>query len=313
MGYLLPPMNASLPTLWLSDPAWMAMDPTCRGLHAQLVLVAAKRKPAGCLPDDDLRLRKWLSLPLPSSSRKVRKRASAGPLTLAGLVDAQLEGREPGQDLDRDHILDWLWNEHWKPAIFEAWQKIDDALVESRPELASQKGGWFSPLAKAIASGVADQPAAPAKTARRTRGATPKAAAQLPWPKGVGAFGEAANEGLEVSGFSSSPLLDSGQVLPRWREEVDQAARKTMWDVGVDCLAGVKASPAEKSKARGILGKYIKQYGEAAVAKGISTLAMRSIPPADAIAFLQGVLRQETEGGSEAEQKARSKRATVCL
>jgi hypothetical protein len=311
-------MNTSLAPLWLSDPAWLAMDATSRGLHAQLLLVAARRKPAGSLPDDDIQIRKWLGLPTKKTANTPAQTKKAWDKLLPHEVSTLLAGvlsnpKAAQQGEDPDLLSSWLWEHQWKPIVMAAWQPIDQDLIEQLPHLSKQEGGWYHPLAHGMAdsAGVlvghtATAPAKPKSARKKTN------ASSLHWGEQLDITGQAANQGLEQGGFQLDALMDQTQVLSRWRPEMGEASRKSMWDVGIDCLAGVGASDLEKTKARGILGKHIKQYGEEAVAKAVGSMAMRSIPPADAVAFLQGMLRQETEG-STAERAAREKRANLCL
>lgn len=312
--YLLSLMNTSIAPLWLSDPAWLAMDATSRGFHAQLILVAARRKPAGALPDDDTQIRKWLGLPTKSPAQGKNRKSLAklpegalatflsGALNAPGMV-------EMGDDPDRLSLF--LWEHYWKPAVMSAWQKIDADLIDEHPNLEKQAGGWYNAIAHAISNGGASTESAKPAPARKAKRSKSKEIT-LSWGSQLDITSEPANQGLVHGGFSLAALMDSKEVLSRWFPEAEEASRKSMWEIGVDCLAGANASPNEKQKARGLLGKHIKQYGEGPVAKAVATLAMRSMAPVDAASFLAGILRNEVEGSS-AERAAREKRATVCL
>lgn len=288
------------------------MDHASRGLHTQLILMAARRKPLGTLPDDDVKLRKWLGIPAsPTAKAKKTKPSTDGEIgsILHGLLE---NGGSPEKDTDPQSLTIWLWETLWKPSILSSWEKVDEALVERYPHTAKEMGGWFHPIAYAMAEGVA----APAQTINQssTKKTTKKSVKSAPiiWDKQLDSTGHVANQGLEVSEFGLENLMDAKKVLARWRPEMADESRKNMWEVGVDCLVGAAANYNEKAKARSILGKHIKQYGEEAVAKAVGAMAMRSVPPADAISFLQGLLKQETEGSS-AERAAREKRASLCL
>ena len=313
------PMNTSIAPYWLSDPAWLAMDATSRGMHAQLLLVAARRKPAGSLPDDDVQIRRWLGLPTKKAATSPAQTKKAWDKLLPHEISTLLAGvLSNSQSIhsgeDPDLLTLWLWENHWKPVVMGAWQRIDEDLIEQFPHLAKQEGGWYQPIAHSLADASAFAAPTVQPTAGTTKAVRKKSSktTSLHWDAQLDVSGQAANQGLEQGGFNLDMLMDQAQVLARWRPEMGEASRKSMWDVGVDCLAGVGASDVEKAKARGILGKHIKQYGEETVAKAVGSMAMRSIPPADAVAFLQGMLRQETEG-STAERAAREKRANLCL
>lgn len=315
IGYLYQSMNTLMIPLWLSDPAWMAMDPASRGLHTQLMLVAARRRPLGTLPDDDLKLRKWLGIPV-NPTPKTRKPKPSTDGELGSILHGLLEsGGGPEKETDPAALTIWLWENLWKPSILSSWQKVDTSLVEQYPHTAKELGGWFHPIAYAMADG-ASAPMAPSVevATKKIKKTNKKPAKSTPiiWGEQLDLTGHAANQGLEVGEFGLENLMDTKKVLARWRPEMADESRKSMWEVGVDCLVGTAASYNEKAKARSILGKHIKQYGEEAVAKAVGVMAMRSVPPADSISFLQGLLKQETEG-STAERSAREKRASLCL
>lgn len=322
--YLARPMTSLIAPLWLSDPSWLAMDATARGFHTQLLLLAARRKPAGTLPDDDLLWRKWLGLPIKIASVKEAQLPKAwlkacGDQGMPGvLLDAMshiIEGHSAPGSMEPDVLMDWLWTTRWKPMILAAWERVDETRVGADPRLNTALGGWIHPLAVAMARGngaemeTLQATAASKPTRKPKKGALPPPSS---WDTQLDVHGEAANAGLRHLDLSVEDLRDPKTVLAKWRPDIDSDSRKSMWEMGVDCLVGVKASSAEKGKARGILGKYIKQYGEEAVAKAVGQMAVRSVPPADAISFLQGVLRQADEG-SPAQQAARQKRASLNL
>lgn len=322
--YLARPMTLPIAPLWLSDPAWLAMDATARGFHAQLLLLAARRKPAGTLPDDDLIWRKWLGLPIKTARIKEAQLPKAWmrvcgdqgmPGVLLGAMAQIMEGSGTPEAFEPDILTDWLWQTRWKPMILASWERVDEQRVADDASLKPALGGWTHPLAIAMARGVVNSVEASTITPQAKPGRKPKKTSVPPpadWETQLDVNGEAANGGLRHLDLSVDDLRDPKTVLAKWRPDIDSESRKSMWEMGVDCLVGVKASSAEKGKARGILGKYIKQYGEEAVAKAVGQMAVRSVPPADAISFLQGVLRQAEEG-SPAQQAARQKRASLNL
>lgn len=314
-------MNTHLAPLWLSDPAWQAMDATARGFHSQLLLLAARRRPAGTLPDDDKLMRRWLGIPQKAATIKEDKipqswgKAFSGQGLPAVVIGTIAQINEVGEDpalIDPDALTIWLWENRWKPMVLAGWERIDAEAIERDPRMEKMAGGWFNSTAFHLSREVPGEatistvPAAPARKSKK------KTIIVAPWVDQLGANGDAANEGLVSLQVKNDGWRDTKAVLSRWRADVDEAAKKTMWDIGVMCLVGPEASSTEKSKARGVLGKYIKQYGEEAVGKAVSSLAMRSLPPADAVAFLQGVLRQADEG-TPAQRAARQKRAGLCL
>lgn len=320
----LPPPSVAA---WAGDPAWASMDATARGFHAQLLLMAAQRRPAGTLPADDKTWRKWLGVP---SASCVPPAALADPaLARALLKSAQGEaivaalgpwwvavGETPAPATAHMGLDGWmahLWVHRWRPMLETAWRRIDADLLAERPDLSGAEGGWFHPVAEALALGAAPATLPVAKAKRSVVPRTKKGMAPvLLQANATGLDGEAANDGLMAVGGDRGGWRDRDQVLLRWRVPLERSAQHALWEVGVACLTGTGASPSEKQQARGMIGKLIKLHGEEAVAAAVGTLSMRPLPPADAVAFLQGVLRTSEEG-SEAEQKARSKRARVAL
>ena len=322
-------MNTPLAASWLADPAWLGMEPTARGFHAQLLLLAAQQKKhPGCLPDKDLQWRKWLGLPLktpesdtPALPKQWAKAFSTTPFpdALVHLTQAQVEGEEP-DIFAMEQVLSWLWEHRWKPSILASWQKIDATLIEQHPEWAELEGYWFHPLALRMSAPdkvfevIAEVKPKGAKSAKKTARSSSKrvVVAIEHWNDQIDISGEAANEGLIQLDGDYEGWRDPDIVMSKWFTAIDQETRKSLWEVGVTCLVGPNPLPKDERNARSVLGKHIKKYGEEKVAKAISSLSVRSIPPADAVAFLQGVLRAEEEG-SVAEQTARSRRATVAL
>lgn len=314
MGYGCDPMNTPLAPLWLSDTAWLEMDPVARGFHTQLMLVAARRKPAGTLPDDDAQWRKLLGLPARVAVRPGRAAAAFEGINLMGALQQREETGEGVPELAPDALTLWLWETRWKPMVLRGWELIDEALIAQHPHLQGVMGGWFSSLALAmsqpgasgVGAGAAAKPAKPKAKPRKTPGLGGA------WKDQLDNEGEAAGTALACLGVELTSLSNPVLVLSKWRADTDEHTRKTMWEIGIGCLAGANGSESEKRQARSIIGKHIKTYGEEPVARAIGALAMRPIAPADAVAFLLGLLKQDTEG-SVSQQSARQKRASVCL
>lgn len=322
-------------SLWLSDPAWLAMDATARGFHAQLVLVAARQRPAGVLPDDDGRWRKWLGLPASAGPVEPLSAAGMGRKTgkapRSALPDALLTGLASLQPGDQAGLValqgginawvDHLWVHHWKPQVLSAWHRIDAGLIGQQPGLAGQEGAWWSPVSEGLslppaaaapagtkAKNTRTDPsgAATAKRPPRVRNAAPVEAAHIllePQP------GEPANEGLLALTNDTAPWRASDAVLRIWRMAAEPEQRQSIWDLGVACLA---QGPQDHSEARSFLGRLIKVHGEEAVGQAVADLTRRAVRPADAKALLKGMLTR-AEGGSAAEHRARQARSTVAL
>ena len=297
------------------------MDATARGFHAQLLLLAARRKPAGTLPDDDLLWRKWLGLPVKVSPLKETQLSKAWmkacseqgmPGVLLGAMQQLIETDTAADTVEPDTLADWLWVHRWKPMVLSAWERIDEDRIHADPRLAPVAGGWFNPIALSMAAGSAPEATLAPPATKKTRKGAKQAPPPASWAQQLDATGEAANGGLSYLDGTSVNLHDPKVVLARWRPEVDTNSRKGMWEMGVSCLVGANASETEKAKARSVLGKHIKNYGEEAVAKAVGQMAVRAVAPADAIAFLLGLLRQAEEGSS-AQQAARNKRANLNL
>lgn len=256
-----------------------------------------------------------------------------------GMLDALRTVWAPSNDGAADAALargayerwiDHLWTTRWKPMVLTAWQRVDADLIQAYPTLAGKEGGFWSPLAAALmgtsapAPDVAHTPVAPppfveptAKTSGKAVRAGKARASKvlddpLPSPMqtpGVLGHGDVGPLGAWWLSADTSSWRDLSKVVRHWRAPLSSERRRSLWDVGVSCLA---VDLADQKQARTFLGKLIRQYGEETVAKAVAELSMRALPPADGYSFLQGILRRETEG-SEAEQKARHQRARVAL
>ena len=306
--------------MWLSDPAWLAMDATARGFHVQLLLLAARRRPAGTLPDDDLLWRRYLGLPTKIKPVKTTQTSMwAKTVSETGLPDIFLSTLRQLMESDTkvpvpcdpDDLALWLWQYRWKPMVLAGWEKIDAGMVEIDYRLAGVEGGWLSRLSKTLSKDTVENAIQTANPTTRKPGLSARMDATH-WGNQVAQSGDAANAGLLHLTTELGVLRNVDSVLAKWRAETTQETRQTLWDVGVGCLAGTTSTSTQQRNARSILGKHIKQYGEEVVAKAVARMAMRTMPPADAVSFLQGLLKQETEG-SVAEQNARKKRSSLCL
>lgn len=304
------------------------MDPASRGFHAHLVLVAARARVPGVLPDDDARWRKWLGLPAsygahaPGAPKKTQRKPL--PETLVAGLQALLAGDERGLAALRSGETSWheyLWQEWWKPQVLTAWQRVDAQAVAEYPHLAGTEGQWWCPTAVAMA--LTQNPPAAAKTDAAHRVASPLPAKPGRSPRAKKSEAPAAAPALSLQAAWGEPVDDLWLVLTQdtrawrspeavlaaWRVPVPSEQRQGLWDLGVACLTPSSRSPAE---ARSFLGRLIKQFGEKAVGEAVAELGRRAVAPADARSFLQGLLTRTTEG-SAAEQRARSARATVAL
>lgn len=341
VGYLLPPppvpfSMSGFPAHWLSDPAWLAMDATARGLHTQLLLVAARRRPTGVLPDDDAAWRKWLGLPSVAKAAKsgplpdvlpvpAKRKAKSGaaptglPDALVSAWEAAAEGQPEALDAlgkGADAWVEHLWLTHWKPQVLAAWRLIDAELVAEEPRLAGHEGGWWHPDAARLA-GVGDArataDAAPARGAKKGKKPVRTGVPPLPGVGGTGAVPgatEPLGDPAEPLGGSTDALREYERVLAAWRTPVPLEQRASLWDLGVQALIGGGAM--KEREARSFLGHLINKYGEKAVAEGVAELTRRAVAPAESSSFLKKMLERAKEG-SAAEQKARGQRAGVAL
>lgn len=311
----------------LADPAWLAMDATARGYHIQLLLVAAGRTPAGTLPGHEPTLRRYLGL---GSARIKPVSAERAPKALekflgqegapmAALIGAWWMAAEtsPGPDegaLQAEAWAEHLWQVRWRPMVMAGWQEVDDALIAQRPELARAKGGYFSP----VAAGLAGMPQAEhavevAGKGRKTSKRKARAAKPDHGANTSDAGETAISPEMAAQGHDLARWHDQAAVFSRWSRPLDEQARRSLWDVGVAAMTGPDAGSNERSKAKTLLGKMIKEHGEASVAEAVAQLSVRAVPVADAASFLAAMLRNKEEGGSPLEQKARGQRARVAL
>ena len=286
-------MIASLAPLWLSDPAWCAMDPTARGFHTHLVLLAARQ--GGEISDDESQWRQWLGIaPAAPSGQSV-----TSAVVLAGLESPTLSRTELLGS--QQHLLERLWEERWLPMVRQAWKP-------------TRKGFLTCDAAQALASGepktastvAAPVPAAPNR--KRVKRKAPVNVSMLPLEQILGAIGP-IGEGQRVLRPLSERLMDPAQALVLWHLPVSRAQRLSVWSVG---LAVLTRAPGEESANRSFLATLIRQYGERKVSAAVGELSGRSTQPADPRSFLRSLLRRDTEGTPGAQQ-ARERRANIPL
>jgi hypothetical protein len=272
------------------------------------------------------------------------KKTIAVPETLAAVLEAAWEDRAPRGVARRSYEgwLDWLWTERWRPQIQAAWVRVDAALLADYPGLASSEGQWFHPLAlrlgqetNAASSSrrVTESPrvrlsSSPSDASIKKPGrgvgqskVQPSAGAsaplarqrleEQPWNHWVDQDSRLSLPALDLVYLDLAPLLQHEQVWRAWQPPLTTPDRKTLWEVGVSCLA-TGITPPERRAARDQLGKLIAQYGEAPVGAAVAKLALRPLAPADALPFLVGMLRNQDDG-TPAERKARERRTQVAL
>ncbi len=287
-------MISSLAPLWLSDPAWCAMDPMAKGYHTQLVLLAARSQ--GELTTDEAQWRRWLGIPEADASGQHPEMQQWVAL------DAQTRGHQLGR---RTGMLEQLWKERWHPMICQAW-------VPSRP-------GFVTCAAAQALAGIGAPAQAPENTPPVDKPTKSKPAARKK------AAAKPSFEELALETFLE-PLgpIGQGSLLPRpmddrlsvkedvlalWHVPVNRAQRLNVWTVG---LAVLSRTPSEESNNRSFLASLIRQYGERKVAAAVGEISGRAVLPADPRGFIRGILRRETEGNPAA-QRARETRASIPL
>jgi hypothetical protein len=294
---------------WAGDAAWLGMDASARGFHTQLLLIAAQRQPVGTLPDDDTQWRRWLGLPEAVMDENPETLSADG--AVAELMGQSLrQGLEMGVSESlvlalhpqakhwRHHQGLWmehLWNERWKLMLLEAWPLIDAHTIAAHPHLKGMNGHRFC----AMAMDLSQLPGLPVNTAAMEvlTGHPKMDAAAIKRPAARRGKRSVAADPLLMQLLSLSPdigpLQDTDHVISCFRAVPLPEQRQTLWDLGVRVLT---QSPEEAKGARAYLSSLIQKYGEQAVAKAVGEVAVKAIPPADAKAYLMGVLRQELAG-----------------
>lgn len=284
------------------------METTARGLHFQLLCIAAQKRPAGTLPDNDAQWRKWCGIPAETSRISKRRAPLAADLLLGTLADpAALASLQAG---DPHLLVQQLWEKFWKPQISLGWHRVDDLLIEERPYLARAKGGWWSPVAEAIGGHRAA--AAPAHATAKKPAATKKARSAMATEPATTALhtpsatedGDSIEHALDID----TPWADVRRVKAAWRATLPRPVQESLWDLGVKALEPGVGSKAARQQLVGLINK----YGEPQVSQAIGILLGRATRPADPIAFVVRTLKNQTEGSPNV-QRARAQRTSVAL
>lgn len=290
------------------------MDASARGFHTQLLLIAAQRRPAGTLPTDEAQWRRWVGLPESGAKENEGEdpvaalmQQSLGPHSLALALQAPSGQWRSHQG----RWLDYVWLSRWKPMLMEAWAVVDAELVAEYPHLRGAEGQYFCPMAMALGqvapalptrdvAAAGQAPESPSPPVKKTR--TSRKKSTVP------------SDPLLVQLLALSPdigpLNDPRHVLKCFQTVPLPEQRQTLWDLAVRVLA---QSPEEARQVRSYLGKLITQYGEQSVAKAVGEVSVKAIAPADAKAYLMGVLRTEAAGGNAKVQEALERRGQVAL
>lgn len=296
-------MISSLPSLWLSDPAWCAMDPMARGFHTQLVLLAARSN--GELTTDQAQWRRWLGIP------EADAKGEHPEMQQWVALDAQSRGQQLGR---RAGMLEQLWEDRWYPMICGAWQPGRPGFVTCQAAQLLAGSGAATPLpthvtaetTPASAPQEAAKPSKPAK-ARKKAGAKPSFD-DLPMEAYLEPAGP-IGQGIVVARPLEERLSSQEDVLALWHVPVNRTQRLNVWSVGLTLLS---RSPSEETNNRSFLASLIRQYGERKVAAAVGEISGRATMPADPRSFLRAILRRETEGNPAA-QRARETRASIPL
>jgi len=294
----------TLSSLWLSDPLWQAMDPTTRGFHAQLVLLALRQ--GGGLPDDERLWRQWLSLPMAGEAPSTRLPEEM--LASLAILDAS-QGRQPAGEYAQ--ALEHYWTHSWRPQLYQAWPIGKDGLrrCDLVSRLLAEHGRPPVSLADpAPASSPPEKPKkARAKPKAKSKALPLPALTQMNWDL-LATTALVRAEGIGSLVPLSDKLLDVDQIKARWHLPANRSTRLNLWSVGLSVLGNAE----ESNKNRTFMASLIRRYGENKVAAAIGEISARSIPPADPRSFLLGILRRETEGSAGA-QRARENRAGLPL
>ena len=321
-------MNRFSPPLasqWVSDAAWLAMDTSARGFHAQLMLFAAQREPAGTLPDDDALWRRVVGIPEADDSgdlietdaqiaTEMQKSLATG--AQMGVPDALILALHPRARHWRENQGNWLehlWQTRWKPMLLEAWPKVTDDVIAQWPHLSQAKGQRYSPLSMKLAH-LPNETVSPLPPV----GSAPLQAGELASPK-VRAIGTGKRRGrtsqdsqlqdLLAATPRLDPLLDPAYVLTCLNTPPLTTQRPGIWDLGLRVL---EHSSAKEATKRAYLGRLIKEYGEVAVGAALGEVLVKAVAPAEVKSFLLGVLKTKRDG-TKSEQQARSQRERIVL
>lgn len=322
---LLPPTHA---TTWLADPAWLAMDATARGMHTQLMLIAAQAPVPGVLADDENLWRRWLGIPGSKRAAAVATASSfvdALPAALLATLEEAFAQEDRWQTpAAQAKLLSHTWDTRWKPMLDRAWPRIEKEMVAQHPHLQPHLHQRYNALSAGLALGTqtaahtSDQASVLAgarveatampTTKKVRRKALPAIDLTMPMEQLADVYG-VHGEATMLLNFDLSAWRDPAALLPKWRVPVSSQRRRMLWDVGVTLLM---RKPGEEAGIRIFIGKLCREFGEDRVAAAIGDLSVRQTVPADPKSFLRGILRRQTEG-SEAAQQARTHRASVPL
>lgn len=290
---------SELASLWLSDPAWLNMDATARGFHAQLVLMAAQS--GGKIVDNEADWRRWLGIP---------ELGASDPLTSlpSGVVQWVNQGT-PGRLAQlggTGALTEYYWTRRWLPMLQKAWKPAGEGQVSCNAALVMaglEPETTEAPVRKAAVKKAR-------KVARKRARKAPVRPPILDTPMEllVGMSGP-VGEGWSYLTALDDRLADFDQIKARWHVPASRAARLNLWSVG---LAALSTQPGDEKNNRAFLSSLIKKYGERRVAAAMGEITGRNVPPADPRAFLRAILRRDTEG-TVAAQRARADRASIPL
>lgn len=274
-------------SLIMADPGFQGLDPICRGFHATLLAAACHKKPGvplGAISGHDPSLRKLLGIPLR------RELGNAGdPPLLAAMLAQTGDERHPDGFSSAGAWIDHQWRNTWKPALMECWTVIDEAAAEENPAFRRHIGYWFHPLPAMITSA----------TPATTRTDSPEMVA-------TDEDGEKAARILNPEP-DWSVWANPETVIRAWNSLESARQKRDMWKNGASLIARAE-TPAEMGRARGIIGKWVGQYGEIPVAHALIELNRKNPAPADPVAFVSKLLSGAgTKAGKvEAARKQRS-------
>ena len=161
------------------------------------------------------------------------------------------------------------WEERIKPQIFSAWKK---KAVE---ENGIKRQYWYQPgIIKTTQD--AEKEVITERKPRQSR----KIKEEV--------------ENPEFEGFNLKSILDSKPTTTILHEQATQEERGTIWTLGIQLLK--KPGDVNDNKARGMIAKLAKEYGDKSVAAAIAKLSLKPVSPVEAHSYLIGILKkQQTE------------------
>ena len=297
-------MSNSLALHWLSDPLWLSMDATVRGLHTQLLLMACRR--GGSIPDDESLWREWLGLPaLSQKSVEARKYPIIATKWISeGTPDrlAELGGSAL--------LLEHYWTTKWYPLLQSAWHRVDNG--ELTCELAQlmtnqPKSAQISSNQPTSSSGAQDgKLQAPKKKPiqKKTKGlAVPPVFEDLLNGSTL------SKRSIPYLHGMNERLFSKDDVLGRWNVPVKRNERINLWVMATEIL---KNGTNTESQIQALIGRSIRIHGEPAVLEALIKLGQRTIQPSNPEAFFLGILKRNGSG-FENQIKARDGRSSVVL